>query len=360
MTTGIDTLSSFTNWQRLYNLLSPDKKSPYFSPEYYQAYMEVERYPVQCFWAFKDDKNFLFYPYMKRSINSLGYKLDDQYYDVCGAYGYNGPMGKIDDNIFLTSYNEMLRKHLVIENVVTEFVRYSPIPENRHFHTYPEQIDVLDNIYVDLTKGIDYLWSNSYKKNLRTSIRKGASYNLKSVMYIDNDINEHIVETIYDIYTRTMQRNQANSFYYCSIEFINKLRLLLSDKLILIVTYYENKAISFELLMLDGINSYAILRGTLSDYYKQNPNTFQMNELFIGLIDCGIKIYSMGGGVSRSDNLYSYKKSFAKNCDNPFFIGTYVHNKTIYEELLKLWCLQNNCSSTDKPGKIQFYRDLIS
>lgn len=353
---GCDTIVRCEVWNDLYNRLAPDKKVAYFSPHYYRAYTVVENYPSHCFWGVNHNGDFLFYPYMKRSINKLGYNLNGEYYDVCGAYGYNGPIGKTEDGEFIHEYNTRLQEELVKQNVVTELVRYCPIPDNRLYHTYTEQIDVLDNVFVDVGMGIENLWMNSYEKNLRTSIRKGASYGLQSIVLFAKELSVDDLQLAYNIYCSTMQRNKADDFYYFGIDFLKRLHAEMQDKLLLIVTFHENIAISFELLICDGVLSFAILGGTLSDYYRLNPNTYQKNELFIGLIRHGFKLYSMGGGVSRADNLYAYKKSFNKRCENPFYIGVKVHNKQVYDELQSQWRNSYPKSAAENANKLQGYR----
>ena len=86
---GTDTLSSFSNWVELFGLLPESSLSPFFSAGYYATYAQIEQAGVHCFWACEDEQNFLFYPYLKKSINELGYDLPGDHYDISGAYGYN-------------------------------------------------------------------------------------------------------------------------------------------------------------------------------------------------------------------------------------------------------------------------------
>jgi len=358
MKSGIDTLAEHQIWSELYKLLPDSKRVAYFCPEYYFAYKAVEDYPTYCFWRYQDDENFLFYPFLKKGINSLGYSLDKEYYDICGAYGYNGPIGVVKDSAFLQTFNSELLAFFASQDVVTEFVRYCPIPDNKMYHIYPQQIDVLDNVYVDLSLGVERLWFESYEKNLRTSIRKGSSYGLRSLVYQGTAITKQMMRLVYDIYSSTMQRNNADQFYYFGLDFLDRLLDIMGTKLHLVITYHESTPISFELLICDGVLSYAILGGTVSSYYFMNPNTYQKNELFISLIQRGLELYSMGGGVRKSDNLYSYKKSFNKKCKNPFYIGTKVHLPDVYEDILTQWKAKYPQAAAKYAGKLQGYRQL--
>lgn len=356
MQSGIDTLASHANWSRLYELLHEDRKSPFFSPEYYLAYKEVDEAPAYCFWGYRDDENFLFYPFLKKSIYALGYDLDQEYFDISGAYNYNGPLGAVSDPDFLSAYNTLLIDFLLNEHIVTELVRYCPISGNKSYHTYTEQIDVLDNVFVDLSHGIDYVWANSYTQKLRTSIRKGASFGLNSAVFWGKEVSTELVKKAYMIYTNTMVRNQAEEFYFFGTDFMACLIEYMPQNVLMIVTYYEQHEISFELVIYDGKLSFALMRGTESDFFRLNPNTFQTNEIFKHLVDKGISVYSMGGGASRNDSVFAFKKAFAKSCDNLFHIGTKVHYPGVYKQIQAQWRERFPQAAAMHANKIQGYR----
>jgi len=333
----INNMINSKQWDRLYQLLDPSSKSPFFSSEYYRSYTEVEGGKPLCFTMYKDDDNFLFYPFIKKSINEIGYQLDDDYYDIIGAYGYNGPIGKTSDSGFIRSFNAELQEYLSQKKIVTEFVRYCPIVGNRRFHDYTNQIDVLDNVYINLADGLDSVWEKSFASRVRRSIRKGASYNLKTNFFRGNEITKENIKTFFDIYNETMKRTKADEFYYFDFEFFMKLVENLNKTILLSITYFEDTPISTELILMDGELAFGFLGGTLSEYYQYKANTFQRWELLKYLDIIGVKKYSMGGGAIRGDGIYKFKLSFARECENPFYIGIHVHKEDIYQEIKKQW-----------------------
>jgi lipid II:glycine glycyltransferase (peptidoglycan interpeptide bridge formation enzyme) len=347
---------SFELWDKLFSSLPDNIKSPFFSSKYYQAYSNVENEKIECFCCYKDDNNFLFYPYIRKEINALGYKLPDKYFDISGAYGYNGPIGNVSDPDFLQYFNNSLKEYLSKTNVVTEFVRYCPIIDNRKFHTYPNQIDVLDNIYIDLSKGIDEVWNNSFEKKVRSAIRKAESYQLVTEFYKGQEVNKEQLSIFYDIYINTMQRNLAEQFYYFEKSFFESLLNHLGNELLLSITYLSNNPISTELVLIGPKIAYGFLGGTLSEYYQYKANTFLMWKLFNNLITRGIEIYTMGGGATRGDSIYKFKQSFSKHCNNPFFIGTYVHLPEIYNIIISQWVEQFPLAADKYSYQLQGYR----
>ena len=63
----IATISTRAKWDELFGLLPGSSVSPFFSSAYYASYASVENSVVQCFWGYKDESNFLFYPYLKKT-----------------------------------------------------------------------------------------------------------------------------------------------------------------------------------------------------------------------------------------------------------------------------------------------------
>lgn len=353
-----ESLSAIGKWDELFGLLPESSVSPFFSSAYYASYASVENSVVQCFWGYKDESNFLFYPYLKKNINELGYDLSGDYYDICGAYGYNGPIGRALDTSFLDEYNTALQEHLRTENVVSEFVRYCPIINNRKYHTYTKQIDVLDNVYIDLSKGLDQVWNDSFTYRVRKTTRKGESYGLVTKLFRGSEIEEEHLRVFFEIYHSTMQRNNADSFYYFDYRFFQDLRDNLVDMLLLSITYYQDIPISTELILLGDELAYGFLGGTLSEYYQYKANTFQRWELLKYLEPRGFKKYSMGGGASRNDSIYEFKMSFARNCINPFFIGTHVHLPDVYAEIQRQWRVKHPLAAAKFGHMLQGYRKM--
>jgi len=352
---GLDTKLDDGNWKGLHKRLDPYSQSPFFTKEYYTSYHH-DYDEVECFWAYQDESNFLFYPYLIKSVNALGYDLDDQYFDVSGAYGYNGPLGVAEDQKFLSEYNSRLAEHLQQKNVVTEFVRYCPITNNRKFHSYTDQLDVLDNVYIDLSAGVDGVWQDSFEYRVRKTIRKGASYDLQTHILTGDEIKRSDLESFYQIYTSTMQRNDADSFYFFDLDFFLSLRKNMGQMLMLALTYMEGKAITTELVLTSGKLAFAFLGGTLGEYYQYKANTFQRWELVKYLCEHGFDIYSMGASIARGDSIYTFKKSFARNCDNLFYIGTKVHLPTVYKQVCDQWKERYPGAAAAHANKVQGYR----
>lgn len=353
---GIDDLQNFRSWQELFNQLPPDKQSPFYSPAYYIAYMQIERTDVRCMWFWKDENNFLFYPFLFRSVNALGYELDSTVYDISGGYGYNGPTGASHDNAFIENCNNEILLYFAENNVVTEFVRYCPITHNRSLHLYTDQIDVLDNVFVDLSHGSEWVWNQSFSSDTRRMIRKAESYCLTSKTLFDREISDNDIRIFYDIYTSTMERNNADQFYFFKLDFFRSLVKNLGEMVMISHAMLEDQVISSEITFIRDKLAFAFLAGTRQEYYQFRSSTYLRWQIIRYLVEHGISIYNLGGGSNRGDSVYAFKKAFSKKCDSLFFIGTKVHNKALYEQIRLQWAKKHSEAAMKYSNLLQGYR----
>ena len=82
-------LEEQASWVAALSKISPERKDIYFEPEYYSLYQNYGDGLAQCF-VFENENGIAVYPFLKNLITPLGYELDKEYYDIQGAYGYNG------------------------------------------------------------------------------------------------------------------------------------------------------------------------------------------------------------------------------------------------------------------------------
>ena len=76
-------------WTKLLGKLPIDQQDIYYTPEYYELHEKNGDGTAMCFVYQKND-DIALYPFLMNSVNDAGYDLDDTYFDIQGAYGYNG------------------------------------------------------------------------------------------------------------------------------------------------------------------------------------------------------------------------------------------------------------------------------
>ena len=58
---------------------------------------------AQCF-VFEENDEIALYPFLINSVNELGYDLDNEYFDIQGAYGYNGAVSSSYDEDIIKKF----------------------------------------------------------------------------------------------------------------------------------------------------------------------------------------------------------------------------------------------------------------
>ena len=96
-------LGQSARWAECLNHLPSNVQDVYFTPAYYSLYQNYGDGEAQCF-VFEKDGELALYPFLKNPITPLGYELDKEYYDIQGAYGYNGLIASTEDEAFIAAF----------------------------------------------------------------------------------------------------------------------------------------------------------------------------------------------------------------------------------------------------------------
>ncbi len=125
-------LSQKKEWKKYLELLLISQQDIYFTPEYYELYEKNGDGKVQCF-IFKDNGDIALYPFLINSVNELGYKLDNEFCDIQGAYGYNGIISSSYDMEFRRKFFDAFNEYWKGNNIIAEFMRFHPLLNNYKF-----------------------------------------------------------------------------------------------------------------------------------------------------------------------------------------------------------------------------------
>lgn len=253
-------------------------------------------------------------------------------FDAITPYGYSGPLydeAITADNLkaFWAAVDDWYSKN----NVITEFIRFSL---NNNYTGYSGLlVHSLYNIKGALPDNFETQW-DSFLPKVRNNYRKALSYNLTSEIYNGPDINKQIITSFFNIYTKTMQRLNAKAIYFFSLDYFESLILNQPNKFSIALVYFNDIAISTELIIKNEDNLYAFLGGTDSDFFNYRPNDFLRVEVIKWAIENKFKYYVLGGGLVDGDGLYKSKKClFPKDDDVVYYTGRKIINQQLYHIL---------------------------
>ena len=152
---------------------------------------------------------------MKRDVakdERFAGKIDEgQYVDFSTPYGYGGWLidGESTEDLF-KAYDQWIEKN----RIISEFVRFHPMVKNHVYSSsFYEVIQLGEVVHVDLSSPVD-IWNNFISKN-RNSIRKAIKNGIK----IYNGRFPAIYQQFREIYNQTMDKDNAEDYYYFSERF---------------------------------------------------------------------------------------------------------------------------------------------
>ncbi len=273
--------------------------------------------------------------YIKREICSCSDLHNAQfaqgYFDLITPYGYGGfifsSLPTCDQlNRFKSEYIKYLQQH----HIVSEFVRYHPMLKNaNNMRNISNVIDLGKTISMDLASD-DIIWANISSKN-RNVIRKAIKNNVE----IHHSTDAELFSTFIEIYNSTMNRDNAEQYYYFEKEFYDSISKDLNGNYEIFYAQLDDKIIAMSIMLFANGNMHYHLSGSLSEYRNLAPTNLLLYEAAKWGSGQGFKYLHLGGGVgSGEDNLYKFKREFNRNSDNRFSIGKTIINQEMYDKLV--------------------------
>ena len=348
-------LSEKTRWRNYLNELPYSQQDIYFTPEYYEIYENYKDGLARCF-VFEDNEHIAIYPFLQNSINKLGYRLDEEYSDIQGAYGYNGVVSNCFQTSFINKFYTTFNNYCKENNIVAEFTRFHPLLKNQVFSS--GNLNIIKDrktVCINLSETEAELWDKSYSSTNRNMIRKALKNNVE--IAISSNPNDY--KEFYKIYVKAMQDLNTPPYFYFNEKYVSDFKTLIPGNHKLILAKHNNEIIGGMILMIYKKYAHYHLSCRKKEYGK-----FALNNLLLDFVikyakSQGCEFFHLGGGTSSSekDSLFLFKANFSNNY-NDFFIGKKVHNQHIYDKILEQW--QNNFSESyrNNKSKLLGYREL--
>lgn len=267
------------------------------------------------------------YVFMKRRTGI------DGYYDSVTPYGYGGVLfeGDVSEKNKAAFWKEYLAK-MNEERIVDNFVRYHPILNNAEpMKSISNVIDLGKTIAFDLTSP-EVIWENIISKN-RNMIRKAE----KNGIVIEHGKGMELFDKFIEIYNATMQKDNAEKYYYFKRPFYESIHNDLFDNYEIFYARLEDKIIAMSIMIFANGRLNYHLSGSDVEYRNLAPSNLLLYKAALWGCEQGYKTFHLGGGVgSGEDNLYKFKAAFNKNSDYQFSIGEQIFDEDKYNQLVEM------------------------
>ena len=155
-------LKDVNKWKDQLLSLSSYQWDVYYTPEYYSLYQNYGDGEALCCF-FDIDGSIAIYPFLKNPILPLGYQLDKEYYDIQGAYGYNGLIASTDESAFIAEFWKEFDAYCQENDIIAEFMRFHPLLNNQRWAS-PKMKTSFSRytVSLDLSLSLDEIWMQQF------------------------------------------------------------------------------------------------------------------------------------------------------------------------------------------------------
>lgn len=302
----------------------------YFNPNYAKVYKDIDG--ESDTFTFECEYGKIVHTFILRKIQ---WEIEGQtYFDIVTPYGYGGPKAEnvTDIKKLLDAYKTAFNKYCREKNIICEFIRFhlfDNVDVRKNY--YGETVHLLDNVVVDTTGDFETKIWMSYEYKVRKNVKKALKNNLQIV--IEKNLNN--LDGFLSIYNDTMDRNNADSYYYFGRKYFEDIAKFLPENFMYFHVFKDGKIVSTELVLCSDDYAYSFLGGTFTEYYEFRPNDFLKNEIIKWCNQTGRKKFILGGGYHKEDGIYKYKRCFTPDPDVPFYVGRYIFNNEIYKKAIE-------------------------
>lgn len=320
------------HWNSYLSQFPTEKRDEYFTEEYIRLYDDNNQKAV-CF-VYEDNGKVLIFPYLLRSFEFEGYT----YHDFETAYGYGGPIANVDNREFTDKALHTFLDECKAQNYVAGFVRFCPLLKNYELcdGIFPILMD-RHTVAMFLDMPIDDVWMQEIHTKNRNVIKKGA----KEGLIFEADYDFKYLPEFIDLYNATMDKLDADGFYYFDDSYYQQLVSTMPNKFLGVVKY-EDKIVSAAIFFYTEVYGHYHLSGSDKKALRLMPNNFMLWNAAKELNSKGIKLFHLGGGTTSSDDdsLLSFKCKFSKSLYD-FYLGKIVFNEDIYSKVCTEWEAKN-------------------
>lgn len=344
------TLGNSEAWNRYLQQIPAEKRDIYFTPEYYSLYQNYGDGEACCF-VFEKDGDIVLYPFLRNPITPLGYHLDKEYYDIQGAYGYNGIIASTYAPDFIETFWDSFDIWCQENSVVAEFSRFHPLLNNQKLAS-PKMKTFFSRHTVALDLTDDDIWMHQISSKNRNMIRKAEK---EGVSIIESDD----YETFRKLYNGTMFDLHAEDFYFFPPEYYSEYKQTFKDESLLCLAIYDGKVIAGSMFMYSDDYAHYHLSARDREYSRYAANNLILWYGIQKAKERGCKWLHFGGGTTgdENDSLLKFKRDFSKTLGE-FWIGKRVHNETIFSEITQQWQTKYPESYAANKVKLLGYREI--
>ncbi|WMJ83314.1 GNAT family N-acetyltransferase [Oscillospiraceae bacterium LTW-04] len=253
------------------------------------------------------------------------------YYDIATPYGYGGPLVTHYSQKEMRRFFALFKAYCNENGIISQFIRFHPLLGNEVlFADYCELCSIKKTVFVDIAD------RETVYANLESRCRGAIQKARKTGIQIKIDNSDEAKATFIRLYSETMQRLGAASYYFFNGEFFDDFFLNMAGYYNLFCAMLEGQIVSAAIILCCNLNIHYHLSGSDEAFQRFSPNNLLLYTAACWGADNGYKKFHLGGGVEADDSLFLFKKSFNKEGQLDFYIGRSIFSDEKLRSLVKL------------------------
>lgn len=252
------------------------------------------------------------------------------WFDLSVPYGYGGWLleGDGDAEPLFESYSEWIRKN----GLISEFVRFHPMLQNHErCRSFYDVVQLGKVVHMDLSSP-ETIWANISSKN-RNMIRKAINQNVR----VYHGCFPEIISRFREIYNKTMEEDEASSYYFFEPEFYDSILNDLAENAQVFWAEKDGQVIAASIMLAANGHLNYHLSGSRREYRSLAAGNLILYRAALWGSANGCKTFYLGGGVgSGEDSLFHFKRAFYRGELSRFYIGKKVYDPEKYDALVSM------------------------
>jgi hypothetical protein len=247
-------------------------------------------------------------------------------WDAITPYGYGGAYldGEFDADWFWTQWDRWAQEHGLVGITVR-----SHLFDDEVLPVTGPTVNPLANVVVDLKQSAEQLWEG-YAGRVRTDIRRGRGLGVQ--VLVDEDCSE--LKAFYQIYLETMKSKGAADFYFFDLTRLERMVTALGSGVALFHAYVDGRLVATEMQLLGTKNAYYFLSGSTAEGRLARANPVMKHQVILWLKARGLRRYVLGGGMTRDDSLFRYKRAYSPQSVHEFMVAFHESRPGFARELV--------------------------
>ena len=329
----VDSIDGKTQWLEWLAGMPTELQDIYFGPDYVDLH-RTEAGTRALLFVFEEAGEVWLYPFLLRPTPLRAFHAATAVrYDIESAYGYGGPLSTSDHPAFLNQANSAFDEWCRDLGIVAEFVRFHPMVENHRW--LAADVDVVpdrETVSLDLRKISRGRFPMS--KNAMNMVHRAE----RSGLRVEACTSELAFSKFKELHVRTLERLDADSFYYFGDSYFRSLALLAQKFGWLVVASLEGTVVAAAVFLLGGKWMHYHLSASDPDNAVPGATNAIIHHAATEGHRRGLERLHLGGGTTRDpeDSLLKFKRRMATDTHS-FFVGTRVHDVETYRALRADW-----------------------